>query len=451
VVQLINESNTTLLAAANAAHVAGMPPFPVLPREGTWVIQPKGVLTVDIPPEWESTIPKGSVGPLFWARTGCRFDIAHNLAQCETGGCSGIYDCSKANQSTTGPKALAEWTFNDANHNSAPDISVVDGVNLNMDIEPVGPHSDTPVGPVDAAFWLGSANLPLTKCGEDLRAVNKCPISGFRLKRGDLSFFIKGRPGTDDVVACFSNCGRYKFPTEPDLHCTPDPIMDPRCYLWKSFCCAFPVPGPSPYDIACTSDSQCAQNGGCWNPGNNMPKCACTAFIKKDTCPPDVCTNQFSEKPSFQPPFGHCKDVTDQTQPPDPTACIGDDTLHEVMPRGLTWPNDPETFFSDAKAFRIIFAPGGSSLPITSSGDIPACSSLPNEYRPTGERETCSGSINMGALFAGARLSPECKTNSDCTINGEGPFGCNPQTHHCDSWDCNIGDGIDTKGVLCRW
>lgn len=192
VVQLVNESDATLLAAANAAHRVNERPKPVLPREGTWILPPKGVLTIDIPEEWERTIPLGSLGPVLWARTGCRFDIAHNFAQCETGDCGGVYDCSKANATPPGPKSLAEWTFDDPNHNAAPDISVVDGVNLNMDIEPVGPHSDTAGPGVNPANWLGSANLPLTKCGEDLRAVCQ---EEFKLRRRDLTFFIAGSGG----------------------------------------------------------------------------------------------------------------------------------------------------------------------------------------------------------------------------------------------------------------
>ena len=439
VVQLVNESNTTLLAAADAAHQVGKPPKAVLPREGTWVIPPKGVLTVDIPPEWETTIGAGAVGPVLWARTGCRFDIAHNLAQCETGNCSGQYDCSKGNQTAPGPKALAEWTFNDTNHNSAPDISVVDGVNLNMDIEPIGPF--TPNNPMFPP-WL---NHSLVKCGEDQRAANRCTPQ-FQLKRGDLSFFVPGKGGRNDVVGCFSNCGKYKYPAEPPLDCNPDPLTDVRCYYWKTFCCAFPVPTNNPpYDIPCTSDAQCTQNGACWDRGNGKPVCACRAFIKKDTCPPNVCTFPYTpQTPSFQPPFGLCEDVTKPTG--QPGKCIGDDTIHQVMPYGLTWPNDPETFFSDAHAFRIVFAPGGTSVPITPSTNIPLCSSLPMDYRPVAERKVCSGDINSGALFAGARLSPTCTENSDCVVGG-----CNPQSRHCDSWDCKIGDGIATLGVLCRW
>src|SRR5262245_29770804 len=60
VVQLVNESTVTLLAGADAAHVAGSPPRPVLPRENTWILGPKSVLTIDIPEEWEGTSPPGS-------------------------------------------------------------------------------------------------------------------------------------------------------------------------------------------------------------------------------------------------------------------------------------------------------------------------------------------------------------------------------------------------------
>jgi len=440
VVQLVNESDVTLLAAANAAHVAGSPPKSVLPREGTWILPPKGVLTIDIPEEWEGTIPLGSLGPVFWARTGCRYDETHDLAQCETGDCGGVYDCSKKGLTPPGPKSLAEWTFKDGNGNAAPDISVVDGVNVTMDIVPVGPHSDTPVGPVDVAFWLGGSNLPLSQCGQDLRS--SCPAP-FQLKRSDLTFFIAGSEGGDDVVGCFSNCGQYKFQGqltgacpdgfrcagEPPIGCDPDPAKDPICYYWKTFCCAVPEGDPDKiYGRSCSVDSDCPQNGSCWDNGNPQgPQCACRAFIKQPECPPDVCTNQYSEMPSFQPEFGSCGTVTAPTG--DPDACIGDDTVHEVLPRGLTWPNDPETYYSDGKAFRIVFAPGGTTVPITDSGAPPLCSSLPESYAYAQAKTDCASAIDGGALFAGAR--------QPSTAPG--------------LWDCDIGDGIATNGVLCRW
>jgi len=481
VVQLVNESDVTLLAAANKAFVVGHEPKAVLPREGTWLLGPKSVLTVDIPPEWESTIPKGSVGPVFWARTGCRYDIAHNFAQCETGDCGGVYDCSQAGRTPPGPKSLAEWTFKDPNNNSAPDISVVDGVNLNMDIVPVGPHSDTPVGPVDSHFWLGTANLPLTKCGGDLRA--GCP-SAFQLRREQLTFFIQGSAGAEHVVGCFSNCGQYKFQGqltgacpagfrcagEPAFDCDPNIATEAGrvCYYWKPFCTAVPEGDPDHiYGRPCTMDADCPQHGVCWNSGNPTAVCAPSAFNKNPDCPPDVCTNQYSQKISFQPPFSLCSELTDATGRPDD--CIGDDTFHEVMPRGLTWPNDPQTYYSDAKAFRIVFAPGGTSVPITDSGPIPNCSTLPADYRYAEQRQSCRDVISAGAIFGGARLSPSCirycskdhnvpcvvdtdcqpnngVCSSDCAIGG-----CNPQTLHCDSWECKVADGDASNAVLCRW
>jgi hypothetical protein len=439
VVQLVNESNVTLLLGADAAHVAGQPPKSVVPRENTWVLPPKGYLTVDIPPEWEATVPQGSLGPVFWARTGCRYSIEHNLAQCETGDCGGVYDCSQKGLTPPGPKSLSEWTFRDENGNAAPDISVVDGVNLTMDVEPLGTYSPTPVGPVDAAFWLGPQNLPLAKCGQDLRATCATP---FQLQRKDLTFFIAGSDGATNAVGCFSNCGQYKFqgpltgacpspfrcPGEPPLSCNSDPKVDPTCYYWKSFCDVAPPGDPDMiYGRTCSSDSDCPQNGACWDNGTPPARCEPRAFNLNPDCPTDVCTNQYSEKPSFQPPFGLCSDVTKATG--DPSACIGEDTFHEVLPHGLTWPNDPQTYYSDAKIFRIVFAPGGTSVPVTDASSIPPCSSLPASYAYDQAKVNCATEIAKGALFAGAR----------------------PPSIAPGNWDCAIADGIATNGVLCAW
>ena len=51
------------------------------------------------------------LGAEIWARTGCRYDIATNRAQCETGSCADQYDCSSAAQSQVGYTSIAEWTF----------------------------------------------------------------------------------------------------------------------------------------------------------------------------------------------------------------------------------------------------------------------------------------------------------------------------------------------------
>ena len=433
VVQLVNESDVTLLIGADAAHKVGQPPFAVLPREGTWVIGPRGVLTIDIPLEWQGTVGGGALGPVFWARTGCRFDIANDIAQCETGQCGGFYDCGKGNQTAAGPKALAEWTFNDPNnHNwSFPDISVVDGVNLNMDIQPIGPHTEHMPG---NQFWL---DHPLVKCGGEQRDLNWCPPTRFQLKRSQLAsrMFIEGTAGGDDVVACFTNCGLYKYPLEPDKNCNADPATNPTCYYWKTFCATFPLDGPFPYDVGCTATATCTQHGACWDPcpgqmcrhclhepSAGPACCALTAFNKLPNCPPDQCTFPYTPQTLNQPPFGLCSDVTDATG--DPDACIGDDTFHYVMPYGLTWPNDPETFSSDAHAFRIIIAPGGTYIPITPSGPPPLCSDLPAGYGFAKASTDCSGVANK--VFASALPTPA-------------------------PWACSVQGASIPPGVLCRW
>lgn len=56
------------------------------------------VLTIDIPKEWNSTgsdnPQRHAGGAIFRFRTGCRFDVSADIAQCETGGSGGAYDVS---------------------------------------------------------------------------------------------------------------------------------------------------------------------------------------------------------------------------------------------------------------------------------------------------------------------------------------------------------------------
>src|SRR5262249_39171824 len=160
VVQLVNCSDQTLLGAANTAFQLNQLPKAVFPRlrpgleNDPWVMKSlqdslanpgSNILTFDIPPEWESTKCEGDaktcknvLGPRFWARTGCRYEVAADRAQCETGGCGGKYDCSKNNIGASVGTTVAEWTFAEVVKNEtktityfkdSPDISAVDGVN----------------------------------------------------------------------------------------------------------------------------------------------------------------------------------------------------------------------------------------------------------------------------------------------------------------------------------
>ena len=469
VVQLVNESNVTILGSANApngssAFPGGPVPGPVLlePREGTWVMQPLGapnnanVLTIDIPPGAENTKcvqtnkSCGANGPRFYPRTGCKYDVAHNLAQCETGACEGPVDCGKQAflpipLGTTGrtPVSIVEWTFNatDVGGYEFPDISLVDGVNLTTDIQALGPHCASKPGAPTEPNWL-SQNQPLAIHGTDLREAARC-IPNFQLTRGEVGQMIQGKGNPKDVVACFTNCGRYIYPDVPKANC--DPVPGSKCYYWKTFCCFTPENDPDHiYTQTCTNSDQCKQHGACWDTGAAPPDtCACTAFYKHPPCKDDVCTHQWTQSnKSAQPPAQNCTAVTG-TGNAEANACIGDDIVHEVFPGGYTWPNDPQTYSSDARAYRIIWAPGGTSVPITDSGPPPLCSSL-TEYGygvEYGGPDSCNGHnqchdcdipVNKdGAKFAGALM--------------------NPKRGH--TWTCSIADGIAVPAgqILCSW
>jgi hypothetical protein len=482
VIQLVNCSNQTLLGAANAAQQKFGQPVPVLPESGNWVIKPAGsannqnVLTIDIPLTWEDTkCPadahgqcQGIVGPRFWARTGCRYDLGFDKAQCETGGCAGRYDCSAARLAGTVGTIVSEWTFAEPVPDGqnpptylkdSPDISAVDGVNLNLDIQPVQGSAHDPFdtnGPGKAPHdiqWLNE-QYPLTTHGQDARTT--CPAT-FQLTRSDLTtgnpygFVYVNKSGQpinnqgnvdNSVVACFSNCGKYEYPSPPDKGCTATPGSD--CYYWKSFC----LGDPSQYGQTCPKDG-CPVNGACWNnPGSALDNtCQGRAFVQNQTnCAPladgtanpncPYVTYQYGYTDttitppqtyySTQPPVGLCSDVSS-----DPSTCIGDDTLHLVMPKAYTWPNDPQVYGGDSPSYRVIFEPGGNgNTEISPISTIPMCSDLPGAQSVYGfsqARTNCGNPINYGARFGLARPSPQ-------------------------SWSCDLDPtGAGDDAVICKW
>jgi len=485
-VQLVNCSNEIVLGTAGPAHKKGLPGVTILPREGTWVMQPAhsgnnlNVLTFDIPLEWENTQCQphetDCLGPRFWPRTGCRYDEAFDWAQCETGDCSNRYDCSAARLFGLGPATLSEWTFAQPVSNGqvsylkdSPDISAVDGVNLNIDIQQIGGDATNPTddlkNKVHDAQWLAE-NYPLTMHGADLRTNGNCvlkSVSGivfnqanFLLTRskvaaargGVIVIDDKNTPrGGDATVGCFSNCGRYEFPSPPDKSC--DETMDAHCFRWKAFCLgdpskyypSFPTNCTNP-PCHCSSDSDCVLGASCWDQKSNAPTdltCQGRAFIRNPPCEGDVCTFPYGYTDpvtgiasfAYQPPFGNCSLVDSAIAPYDPSVCIGDDTIHQVMRKAYTWPNDPQVYDGDAPAYRVIFAPGGTDYrpltPIKSS--IPSCDSLPAVYNYSTARTNCDVPIHYGAIF-GVAVTP---------AQGNG------------SWACDQDPSGAANGVLCRW
>ena len=180
--------------------------------------------------------------------------------------------------------------------------------------------------------------------------------------------------------------------------------------------------------------------------------CQERAFISASTCSASVCTypygftNPWNGQPvySSQPPFGSCAYVAahDPQFPNDPpdNVCIGDDRVHAVLPHAYTWPNDPQTYANDAPVYRVIYSPGGTTVPITpASASIPLCSALPNRYKYSANFTNCSNEVmHEGAVFAVARL-----TINDA-LNGWESTGSD--------WSCAIDQlGGNDTGVLCRW
>jgi len=141
------------------------------------------------------------------------------------------------------------------------------------------------------------------------------------------------------------------------------------------------------------------------------------------------------------------------------------------MPRGLTWPNDPETYYSNARVYRIVFGPAyfvsaqagaaaPTPVPITPSEPVGLCSALPPQYGYDANKANCAGEIDNGAVFAGAALAPSCTTLEDpaCKI-GDVQYDCYLPLGKCATWECALtGLGGPAHAappgltnVLCRW
>ncbi|AQK85551.1 Putative thaumatin domain family protein [Zea mays] len=127
--------------------------------------------------------PRGWSGRL-WGRTHCSADAAGRFA-CATGNCgSGRLDC--AGHGAKPPATLAEFTFDGHEGLDFYDVSLVDGYNLPMLVEPHAPNGG------------GGANCLLTGCVMDLNAA--CPAE---LRVGD------GGAGAGGAVACRSACEAF--------------------------------------------------------------------------------------------------------------------------------------------------------------------------------------------------------------------------------------------------
>nr|XP_034600799.1 pathogenesis-related thaumatin-like protein 3.5 [Setaria viridis]TKW10935.1 hypothetical protein SEVIR_6G201600v2 [Setaria viridis] len=125
------------------------------------------------------TAPAGGWSGRIWARTGCTFDASGN-GSCATGACGTALKCGGA--SGEPPASLAEFTL--ASPSDFYDVSLVDGFNLPVAVEPVN----------------GRGNCSAAGCDGDLRRT--CPP--------ELAVKAGGR-----TVACRSACDVF----DTDRYC----------------------------------------------------------------------------------------------------------------------------------------------------------------------------------------------------------------------------------------
>lgn len=152
---------------------------------GGWAVAPGGTVTISAPPGWHGR---------FWGRTGCRFDGA-GKGKCETGDCGGLAKCSGIGGQP--PATLAEFSL------GPPldfyDVSLVDGYNLRVSVEPQGGRSR------DGAS--GTAGRPVSchpaGCIADVNA--DCPAA------------LRVGGAHNSVVACRSACNAF---SQPQYCCT---------------------------------------------------------------------------------------------------------------------------------------------------------------------------------------------------------------------------------------
>jgi hypothetical protein len=514
VLQMINCTNQVLLGATNAAHQLNQPPATVFPEEKTWVMQPfdpnnwknySNILTIVIPKEWADTsCPVGEknclgvLGPNIWARTGCRYDITTNRAQCETGGCGDFYDCPSSGIGQGPYTTITEWTFYQPT--SKPniffdnlDISAVNGTSLTVDVQPLGGDPLNPIGNGKDWGWL-AYNGELGMHGGDLREAGcgaglSLSDGGFLLKRTDIdklggTYFDyvivdengnptcpKNEPNCDkgdNALGCLNNCGFYKFPHElGKIGCDQD---DDNCLGWEVFCAGDPSLYPSASQLACTTDDQCTQYAqqhgakygvfaSCWK---NSPKettgfCSSRAFYAEDisNCDTLQTDGHYWGAPTKDVPcsftyqaYNDLTQMTDwSTQPPydlcsvvkgsgGPIKCVGDDTIHKVFHGAYTWPNDPEVFADDAPVYRVIIAPGYDP-------------GLSAPVTPADVIPLCSNlpdNYHYTQQYHGDGTGP-----CDFLVDQQGAVFAIANAKGL-NWACSLNQrGAGDNGVMCRW
>jgi hypothetical protein len=118
--------------------------------------------------------------------------------------------------------------------------------------------------------------------------------------------------------------------------------------------------------------------------------------------------------------------------------------MHSVMPKAYTWPNDPQVYGADAPAYRVIFAPGGTKVPITPTGLIPLCSDLPKIYGYASQVTVPNPGKDHYAKPCDYPVYSENAQFAVAKPNATAKAG--------EAWACMLAPtGAGDEGVICRW
>ncbi|KAL6982800.1 hypothetical protein U1Q18_016193 [Sarracenia purpurea var. burkii] len=150
--------------------------------DGGFALSPGASVQFPAPPGWSGR---------FWARTGCNFDDS-GTGQCTTGDCGGL----KCTGGGSPPVTLAEFTLGSGgNSQDFYDVSLVDGYNVGMGVQPSG----------------GTGDCQYAGCIADVNG--NCPP--------ELQVITSGA-----VVACKSACAAFNA---PEFCCTGDHSTPQTC------------------------------------------------------------------------------------------------------------------------------------------------------------------------------------------------------------------------------
>ncbi|WOH14635.1 hypothetical protein DCAR_0934155 [Daucus carota subsp. sativus] len=145
----------------------------------------------------------------FWARDGCSFD-SQGMGKCYVGDCGGTLHCE--GKDGDAPASAAEFVL--GSDSDSYDISLVNGYNMEVSIEPVG----------------GDGNCSKISCSVDL---NQCPQQ--------MQFKAQGK-----VVACMTPCLIFNNP----MACCTGEFSDPEKCQANSYTEVFKSSCPLAYNFA---------------------------------------------------------------------------------------------------------------------------------------------------------------------------------------------------------